>query len=168
MQPLTEQDERDMLAIQARADSAYIAADRRAPPPLPYERKEQYRLRLIDGVKALSPKWRKADISLLPGEAMAVAEQQIYADVAVYGPTAGLAPSQIKEVIKKSGGGHTVIEFRGGENAHFTQQFSREPRVGIFRTPEAYAAMSRDTQVARVSEIVRTLRPPLSAPRAAF
>ena len=33
MQPLTEQDERAMLGMQARADSAYVAANRRAPPP---------------------------------------------------------------------------------------------------------------------------------------
>ena len=38
MRPLTEADERAMADQQVRADSAYMAAARRAPPPHAYER----------------------------------------------------------------------------------------------------------------------------------
>jgi hypothetical protein len=60
MRPLTEADERAMLGMQARADSAYQVANRRAPPPLLMERPEEYRRRLADGVKAYSPRWSES------------------------------------------------------------------------------------------------------------
>ena len=64
MQPLTEQDERQMYADQATFDSAYVGAGRKAPPPLPYERPDQYKRRLADGLKGYSSRWSKADFEL--------------------------------------------------------------------------------------------------------
>jgi hypothetical protein len=43
--PITEADERAMVEMQSRADSAYVAAGRRAPVALPLERPDEYRRR---------------------------------------------------------------------------------------------------------------------------
>ena len=87
--PVTAADEARMLDDQARADSAYQAANRRAPPALPLEQPSAYRRRLADGVKAYSPRWQQADLASMPDDALAVVEQQIYADaVPTVGPTA--------------------------------------------------------------------------------
>lgn len=168
MQPITEADERAMLGMQARADASYTAAGRRADAPRPMEKPADYRRRLVAGLQKLSPRWRAGgDIQRMPDDVLEIVESHVYADALKFGPTADLRPGQIKEVKDKSGGGHTVIEFRGND-AHFTQQFSREPRVGIFKSQAEYLAMSQAAQLSRVGEIVRTMRPPLSAPRAAF
>ena len=49
--PVTIGDERRMGEMQARADSAYQAAGRRAPPALPLERPGEYRRRLAEGLQ---------------------------------------------------------------------------------------------------------------------
>ena len=53
---------------------------------------------------------------------------RVYADAARYGRTAGLKPLEIRERLSESHGGHKVIEFDGGPEAHFTSQFSRARR----------------------------------------
>jgi hypothetical protein len=89
--PVTAADEARMLDDQARADSAYQAANRRAPPALPLEQPSAYRRRLADGVKAYSPRWQQADLASMPDDALAVVEQQIYADAVANGRTHGLS-----------------------------------------------------------------------------
>ena len=87
-----------MLGMQARADSAYIAANRRAPPPHAYERPKQYERRLVSGLQALSPDWSRADVLNLHESAFEAVRDQVYADAARYGRTAGLKPVEIREV----------------------------------------------------------------------
>ena len=167
--PVTLEDEHRMTAMQGRADSAYQAAGRRAPPPLPLERPGEYHRRLLDGVKGYSPRWKSADLNVVTDEtALSVIERQVYADAATHGRTAGLKPLEIRELQSTSPGGHRQIEFVGGEEAHFTRQFSREPRLGVFRPREEYEAMSRDAQLSRIGAIVHEYRPTMAAPRAAF
>src|ERR1700734_3260652 len=69
MRPITEADERAMTAMQSRADSAYQLAGRRAPPPHPYERPDEFRRRLVAGLQAYSPKWRSAKLEVIPDDA---------------------------------------------------------------------------------------------------
>ena len=167
--PVTLEDERAMGEMQARADSAYQAAGRRAPPALPLERPGEYHRRLLDGVKGYSPRWKSADLNVVTDEtALSVIEQQVYADAARNGRTAGLKPLEIRERVSEGHGGHKVIEFDGGEEAHFTRQFSRDPRLGVFRPREEYEAMSRDAQLSRIGALVHEYRPTMAAPRAAF
>jgi hypothetical protein len=153
--PVTAADEARMLDDQARADSAYQAANRRAPPALPLEQPSAYRRRLADGVKAYSPRWQQADLASMPDDALAVVEQQIYADAVANGRTHGLKPHEIRERLTESGGGHKVIEFYGGEEAHFTRQFSRPPRLGVLKSQAEYTQMSRDANMARIDQIIR-------------
>ena len=149
--PVTIDDERRMHDTQARYDSAYGAANRRAPPPLPLEKPTEYRRRLAEGLQVYSPSWRGKDLSGITDEtAFTAIEGQIFADAASNGKTFGLKPREIRERVSEGHGGHKVIEFDGGPEAHFVRQFSREPRVGVFKTHAEYAAMSRDAQLSRI------------------
>jgi hypothetical protein len=169
MRPLTVADEQEMRGYQARADEAYSGANRRAPPPLPMERPDEYRRRLADGVKAYSPRWSKVDFATIEETALPIVESQVYQDAVANGRTHGLKPTEIRERVTVSGGGHRVIEFDGGPDAHFVQQFARAPRIGILKSQAEYAQMSRDAQMARITEIVRYgQRPTVQAPRAGF
>ena len=167
--PVTLEDERRMHDTQVRYDSAYSAANRRAPPALPLERPDEYRRRLAEGLQVYSPSWRGKDLSGVTDEAaLAAIERQIFADAVANGRTFGLKPHEIRERVSEGHGGHKVIEFDGGSEAHFTHQFSRPGRLGSFKSQAEYAAMSRDAQLSRIGAIVHEYRPTMTAPRAAF
>jgi hypothetical protein len=155
MQPLTVDDERHMVEMQARADGAYMAANRKAPPPHAYERPDEYERRLAGGLAPLSSRWGKANVGDLPNGAFAIARDQIYADALANGRTHGLKPHEIRERVTQSSGGHKVIEFDGGAEVHFTQQFTRPPRFGTLKSDPEYRAMSRDANLTRIDQIVR-------------
>jgi hypothetical protein len=167
MQPITEKDERAMYADQAAFDPAYAPANRRAPPPLPYERPREYSRRLAAGLQPMSPRWAKADLAELPDSAFVVAADQIRADAIKAGPTAGLQPGEIRARVDESGGGHRVVRYDGGPGAHYIRKFVREPQVGVFKSQDEYARMSRDAQLARIGEIIRQ-RPVPQAMRTGF
>jgi hypothetical protein len=166
--PITEADEHRMTDMQARADAAYVSAGRRAPPPLPLERPDEYRRRLADGVKGYSPRFREVDLSGVVDAGLAVIEQQIYADAVTHGRTHGLESRQIKPIETRTAAGHSAIEYVGGENGWFGRQFERPARRAVFQQPEQYAAMSRDSQLSRIGQIMHTHRPAMQAPRATF
>jgi hypothetical protein len=165
MQPLTEQDERQMATLQSRADSAYQAAGRRAPPPLAHKR-DAYQRRLVAGVQSYSPRWAKADIEAISADALPIAEQQIYADAASHGRTAGLRAREIKPIQNRTAAGHTTVEFVGGEEAHFVRAFERPARRAAFMKPEQYTAMANASQMAQVASAFH--RPTVQSPRASF
>jgi hypothetical protein len=165
--PITEADEHRMTEFQGRADAAYSAAGRRAPPPLPLERPEQYRRRLADGLKGYSPRWSNADLNVVTDDtALGVIEGQIYADAATHGRTQGLAARQIREHVSRTSAGHTQVEFVGGPEAHFVRAFERPARRATFKQPEAYQAMSNASQMAQVAHAYH--RPTVQSPRASF
>jgi hypothetical protein len=167
MQPLTEADERSMSSMQARADAAYQAAGRRAPPPLVHERPGEFRRRLADGLKVYSPRWSNADLNVVTDDtALGVIEGQIYADAATHGRTQGLAARQIREHVSRTSAGHTQVEFVGGPEAHFVRAFERPARRAVFMKPEQYSAISNASQIAQVAHAYH--RPVVQAPRASF
>ena len=154
--PVTLEDERRMTEMQARADSAYVAANRRAPPALPLERPIEYRRRLAEGLQVYSPSWRGKDLSGVTDEAAFTAiEGQIFADAVANGRTYGLEPHEIRQRVIPGSSGHTVIEYDGGPDASFIRQFAPAPRLGVFRPREEYERMSRDANLARIEQIVR-------------
>jgi hypothetical protein len=163
MRPLTADDERRMLGMQTRADDAYQAANRRAPPPLPLENPDQYRLRLADGLKVYSPKWRNVDLSnVADAGALDVAENQVFADAGQHGSRAGLRPGQIRERIGKSHAGHTEITF-DGIDVHFTEAFRRAPRYATWINEGR-----NDRGAPRPEQVVHAYPTMVQAPRASF
>jgi hypothetical protein len=167
MSPVTIDDEHRMRADQATFDPAYQAANRRAPPPLGHERPREYARRLAEGLRPLSPRWAShGRLAEMPDDVFAIAADQIRSDAIAHGPTAGLAPGQIKERETRSSAGHVVKEFVG-EDAHFTQQFARPARRAVFHAPEFYQDAARTAALSRLSERVWH-RPMVSAPSARF
>jgi hypothetical protein len=171
MGPLSESDERSLMTLQARADETYREAGRiGAPPPLGHERPAEFRMRLVQGLQRFSPKWRNIDLAnARDAGALDTIEAQIYADARKFGRTADLKPGEIRERHSTTGGGHRVIEFDGGEGAHFTQEFRRLPRFGLFKTEREYHEISKNNMLSKITSIVpgwaRTL---VGAPRAGF
>jgi hypothetical protein len=167
MRPLTLDDEKAMASMQARADEAYTAAGRRAPPPLTHERPHEYRLRIADDLKDYSPSWKGKDLSGVTDEtAWSVIETQLRADAIQHGRTHGLAARQMRPIEGRTAAGHTQIEWVGGPESRFVNQFRREPRRASFMKPEAYQAM---TQASMMQGIVNAgRRPTMQSPRASF
>lgn len=155
MQPLSEADERQMYADQATFDPAYIAANRKAPPPMGHERPGEYRRRLVAGLSGYSDRWRKADFGAMSDDVLAIAGLQVRADAIANGKTAGLRPTEIR-AIDKSTGGHIVTEFVGGDDAWFGQTFTRRPAKARLKSHAEYADMARTDAMRQVSEIVRS------------
>ena len=118
-----------------------------------FERPDTYRFRLAEGLKKHSSTWKNADlVNARVAGAFDVAESQIYAEARAAGPTAGLAPGQMKS-IDRSDGLHKVIEWVGN-GAHFTDHFRRPaPRV-VLKTREQCEDMVRTNAMQRVTEIV--------------
>jgi hypothetical protein len=169
MSPLTIDDEHRMVAAQSRADALYRGAGRLpAPAPEPHERPAAYERRLADGLRIYSPRWSKANVERMPDDAFAIARDQIYADAAANARTHGLRANELKPIPTRTASGHESVEYVGGPEAWFGKQFSRPARRAVFADQATYSAMTRDANLARVAEVVRTVRPPLQAPRAGF
>jgi hypothetical protein len=155
MSPLTEDDERRMYADQAVFDQAYVGAGRRASPPHPFERPDSYKRRLAAGLQSLSPRWARADFQKIPSDALEIAAEQVRADAIANGRTAGLRPNELRELPSTSASGHRTYDFAGGPDAWFGKQFSREPRRAVLKSQAEYSQMARDSQLARVAEVIR-------------
>jgi hypothetical protein len=169
MSPLTIDDEHRMVAAQSRADALYRGAGRLpAPAPEPHERPAAYERRLAAGLAVYSPRWSKANVERMPDDAFAIARDQIYADAAANAKTHGLKARELKPIPTRSASGHESIEWAGGPDAHFVRAFERPARRAQFQAPEDYARMMQTAAMQRVGEVVRTMRPPLQAPRAGF
>jgi hypothetical protein len=171
MQPLTEDQAREMQVMQARFDSAYTKAGRTCEPPHAYERPDTYRQRLIAGLQKYSPKYQGKNLTgITHEEALSGIEREICDDAARFGPTYGMRDGQIKQLTKSSGGGHIVHEFVGNGNTHFSQHFpSNAKKVVSMPSWDQAQQMTRDNLLSRLTERVpgwaRTL---VSAPRSTF
>ena len=167
MQPITEQDERQLMASRVKANEAYRAAGRMgAPEAFSYERPEEYERRLVAGISTLSPTWARADFSRMPREAFEIAAAQVLAEVAAT-KAHGLKSTEIRELPSSSNAGHRVTEFAGGENAWFGNVFRRTPRKAVFQQPEEYQRQSQATMMAKVANTYQ-YRPAMAAPRSGF
>jgi hypothetical protein len=171
MQPLTEDQAREMQVTQARFDEAYTKAGRICEPPHAYERPDTYRHRLIAGLQKYSPKYQGKNLTGLSHEpALASIEKEIFDDAAKFGPVYGMKVGEIKAVETSSGGGHKVINFIGAEGTHFSQQFpNNAKKVTSMPSWDQAQQMTRDNLLSRLTERIpgwaRTL---VSAPRATF
>jgi hypothetical protein len=169
IQPLSLNEEHEMRAMQARVDELFRGAGRLpAPEPHAHERPSTYERRLADALKVYSKQWAKADVFGMPADAFKVVRPQIYADAAQNARTHGLQERQLKPIPTRTASGHEAVEYVGGDGAWFGQAFERPARRAQFHAPEDYARMMQTAAMQRVGEVVRTMRPPMQAPRAGF
>jgi len=76
----TRDDYAAMAEYQARADSIYGECGERPPAPLEGETAPPHRIRLAKGVQQHSTAWKDTPLRDLPPNALAIAENAIYAD----------------------------------------------------------------------------------------
>jgi hypothetical protein len=146
LQPLTEADEREMMASQVKADAAYVAAGRMgSPSPMSFERPAEYERRLIEGISSHSKTWARADFSKMPDEAFRIARDQVISEVAAMKPS-GLGPHELRKKPAQSQAGHRTIDFIGGDSAWFGRCFERQARRANFLPRERYLQMQHDAQ----------------------
>jgi hypothetical protein len=167
MRPLSETDERQMLASQARVDAVYMDVGLRAPSPGPGVRPAGYARKLAIGLQNCSGRWRGADLARLDDAAFEIAAKQIEADARKVGPRAGLAEDEVK-AISKNVGGAIVTEFVAHEGCSnwFGKPFTRAGRA-LLKSRADYNQLSAGEAMRRVTQRIWN-RPTVQAPRSAF
>ena len=167
-QPLQPDDERKLIELQSRADSVYREGGRLAPSPQPLEHPREYRVRLAEGLKEFSPDLQGCQLARMDDASFAQFEGMLYEGARKNGKSHGLRSDEIRPVPIRENG-HDMVVFIGGKNAHFIKTFSRDVRRAQMKSPDAYNAMSRDANLSRIEEVVRSAhRPIVQAPRASF
>jgi hypothetical protein len=112
--PATDADYPNLVAHQAKADSAYQALGQRAPVPLQGESEIGYRVRLARGIQQHSKPWAGVDLAALPATALDIAEQQIRADaVAASYSTDSMPEDALIPTRRQTEAGHQITEWRG-------------------------------------------------------
>lgn len=123
---MSDADYAAMADCQARADSVYGAFGERAPAPLQGEGLGAYRVRLAKGIQKHSNAWKTVSLRDLPGNALDIAEAQIYADAqaAAKNPT-DVPFGHLREIRRRDAADRVITEFVGEPNSW----------MGAFRTP---------------------------------
>lgn len=110
------------VAAQAKADRVYAAFGDSAPRWMTAEPLRNYRIRLATPMKARSAAWKNVDISALPEDALAVAEETIYHDAVAASMRADAGPEEgLQEVFEKDRANRTISRFRGHPEACWGQ-----------------------------------------------
>ena len=105
---------------QAKADSVYALFGQHAPRPLQGETAPMYERRIARDLKQHSQTWGKVEIgaAFADDAVFAPVRDQIYADAAATARNPVSVPAgQLRQVVKRDGGGHTITEFYGSPSA---------------------------------------------------
>ncbi len=123
----TEEERNAKAEAQFRCDSVYQSLGHGgAPPPLQGEAVRDYRVRLLRGIQKHSAAWKDIDISLLPGDALAIADAAIRNDATVASRNpADVAPGTLREV--------TITD--PTTNQRKTEFFGRTTFIGLMKRP---------------------------------
>jgi hypothetical protein len=104
--------------VQARADAAYQAHGLRAPARVHGELLDDFRVRLLQPLVRHSERWRSVDVGTLPEGALAIAEEQIFADAAQAGlDPANVALGTLRELFETDRAGRRISRFIGSPSA---------------------------------------------------
>lgn len=79
---LSSEDVEALVATQARADAALQPFGKRSSPPISGETPDKYRQRMLRHLAPLSPRFKDETFHYVTGAALAVCEDQVYADAA--------------------------------------------------------------------------------------
>jgi len=155
----TEDEQRAMVAMRARADELYRDAGLvGSPMPLPFERGDSYRKRVMSDLARIgaSP-WAGKDLKSIKDEAaLSAVETQVFDAAKANAKSYGLKDGELREIRTDSRGGHRQVEFVGGKNAWFGNAFSRVvPRVA-FKTRDQYNQVVANNALSRLTHVVPT------------
>jgi hypothetical protein len=113
--PMCDEMTGDFVKAQSRADQVALALGNRAGAPrwMDGERLNDYRRRLLQPLKELSPTWKAVDIPRAE-DVLRVAESQIYADAAREAAhPSNVPPGQLVERITQDQAGRQITRFYG-------------------------------------------------------
>jgi hypothetical protein len=154
--PISEADERAMKNMQIRADAVYVELGRRAPPANAYEWPDEYRIRLLEGIKHHSKTWKDTRLDSTKDEAfLNLVEQQIFEEArADSAQPVDLKPGEMRAIEKISAGGHKQTTFVA-KDTHFVRQFTRPAARAQFKSREQYEQQIRDAQTSRTNQLMQ-------------
>jgi 8-oxo-dGTP pyrophosphatase MutT (NUDIX family) len=128
VRPVPEDEAADLAKEQVRADAVYAAHGGAASRPVQGETLLAYRRRLASGMQKHSPVWKAIDLASLPGPALDLATQAIYADAAVAARNPADVPDgTLREIITVDSTGRRITSF-AGEPRSWMAQFSANRR----------------------------------------
>ncbi len=114
-------------AIQEKADPAFQAFGDKAPAPLAGETPSAYKRRLTAKLQSHSPRWKSIKIATVADDALLdMAMGECIADAMVAARSDANVPAgHLIPVVRRSGAGHTIIEYRGAPDAWMNKFKSR-------------------------------------------
>lgn len=128
IRPVPEDEARDLAAEQVRADAVYAAHGAAAGRPVQGETLLAYRRRLASGMQKHSAAWKGIDLATLPGPALDLATQAIYADAQVAARNPADVPvGTLREIVTQDSTGRRITSF-AGEPATWMAQFTANRR----------------------------------------
>jgi len=128
VRPVPEDEAADLAKEQVRADAVYAAHGGSASRPVQGETLLAYRRRLASGMQKHSPAWKDIDLATLPGPALDLATQAIYADAAVAARSPVDVPEgTLREIVSVDSTGRRITSF-AGEPRSWMSQFSANRR----------------------------------------
>ena len=139
-QPSTN--ERNQLAHAFnRADSVYGSLGRATPSPMPGEKPMAFRHRLADGLRDMTPDFRRTNFDALPDDVFGTVESRLYADAAA-GAKAGIGTpaGQLNSRTFRNDTGHQVTEYFGDNMAWMQPFMLGGVRARINRNPSKAAS----------------------------
>ncbi|WP_234262572.1 NUDIX hydrolase [Klebsiella aerogenes] len=131
-----DEDESSMAEAQTKADSAYAAIGKRAPPPFSGEKAMGYRKRVLEAIQSLTPKYREVNIRAVADSAtLSVLEDQIYQAAArTVSDAMNNTKGYLHKQIRTDDAGRRIVEYRGDPNAWLNQFKFPAHRVAKFNT----------------------------------
>ena len=130
---LSQQEEGEFADAQARADSVLSAFGKAARRPLRGESLLGYRRALAKSLQTHSAAWKGINLSTLPSDALAVAENSIYNDAAAAARNPSDVPEGVlREIITTDRTNRRISNFVGSPNAWMAQFKTPSRRVGKF------------------------------------
>jgi colicin import membrane protein len=117
---------------QARADNAYRAIGKNAPPPMAGERILNYRKRLLEPLKYYAGEaYAKVSLKPLDPDALQVMETAIYDAAVKYDPP--IPAGQLRKITRRSDSGHVIHEYVGDWRDANRGLIQPLPKVGELR-----------------------------------
>jgi len=140
--PLSEREEREIVAIQARCDDAYVNIGLRAPAPALYERPQLYRRRVLGRLQrySRSEDLRTANLGMVADGILDRLEPTILAEASrADAILCDLTPGE-ERCIERNDGGQRVRDFYRGGGGTFIADYKAQNRRAVFNDPVAQKA----------------------------
>lgn len=130
---LSDAETEEMAEASHKADSLAAAFGEKPTRPMPGERPQNFRRRLVERYRAHSPTWKDADLTKADSVVLGIAETQVFADALAAADLPGDPAQGLREIRKTGPGGHLISEFRGDIRATYEPFRAQAQKFGTLR-----------------------------------